>query len=645
MPLGPRLIDPIGIDDTYGEAYNLIMRFGAREQMIRELLKNAEEAARQKPVGERLIRIYGTNLPQFGRTRKLAIWNRGGMSLSEFRRFANINVAINKTNSPDDNFGRGAKIASLSSNKLGMRYRSCHGGRVLEVVLAVEEASRQVGRVEVSEGTPIQGDTCIRDVTYQYRNLQNSKRHPEFRLDQDWTEVVLFGNVEDQDTTQRPYLDLDLPAGDWIFRTIGLRFIRLSEGIDLKIHSSITRYHPTPYWMGFDAIEDSLSRAHQHSIVPFDGGRIYYIQARSEDGGTNIRSDASREGKGFAPYYGGEKMTFGGIVHKGEIYYLNARGYATPTSKHWPRLALDWGIVNAYNKVSVLIELDDDVVYTNQTRTALFDASTRVEIDPSSYGHIVRDNRPQWLIDLDETPGDNERTRIVRDRLRDLMRRFRLQIDGVVRDRNGDERLEGDDRSGGGKHRRQGSPNPEPWPPRPRPPGDDQPHNRPGVTDRSGLIRAKRKARFRDAPDPQWMDQAWFDEQQLTGMAALWQPPTASQDSMLFLNKDHDRFKDLRRRLAEKAPEAAPEGRKHELATTEAKALLELVVGTRVVGALVMEEEEIIDEPTLRAQVLTPAALTSEFITAFTTREFAEAAANIRRAFRSYRTPDLDEAA
>ena len=50
-------------------------------------------------------------------------------------KFATSRRLSAKRKSLTGNFGMGAKVASLPSNKRGMRYRSCKNGRVHEVIL------------------------------------------------------------------------------------------------------------------------------------------------------------------------------------------------------------------------------------------------------------------------------------------------------------------------------------------------------------------------------------------------------------------------------------------------------------------------------------------------------------------------------
>jgi len=60
-----------------------------------------------------------------------SIWNTGpGMDAAELKAATDLACEINKSLGLDENFGVGAKVSSLSSNKHGMRFRWCKAGRV-----------------------------------------------------------------------------------------------------------------------------------------------------------------------------------------------------------------------------------------------------------------------------------------------------------------------------------------------------------------------------------------------------------------------------------------------------------------------------------------------------------------------------------
>ncbi|MEO5805746.1 ATP-binding protein [Devosia sp.] len=98
--------------------------------MLRELFKNALEAAEHETDGKVIFSVSDEGAP------KLSIWNSGpGMDDEELGRMTNLAASIGKVKGLDKNFGMGAKVASLPSNRRGIRYRSCKDGRVHETIL------------------------------------------------------------------------------------------------------------------------------------------------------------------------------------------------------------------------------------------------------------------------------------------------------------------------------------------------------------------------------------------------------------------------------------------------------------------------------------------------------------------------------
>src|SRR5262245_66425487 len=101
--------------------------------MVRERMQNALEAARLAHEGQHLVEISAAS---FDGIPKLVIWNTGpGMDSRELLHICDLASTIGKEMSLTGNFGMGAKVASLPSNQVGMRYRSCKNGSVSEVIL------------------------------------------------------------------------------------------------------------------------------------------------------------------------------------------------------------------------------------------------------------------------------------------------------------------------------------------------------------------------------------------------------------------------------------------------------------------------------------------------------------------------------
>lgn len=164
--------------------------------MVRELTMNAIEAAAIDKSGFGKVRIKAKYFPDYPGIKKLTFWNNGpGMSSDQLSHICDIAASL-KSMSLDANFGMGAKVASMSVNQLGMRYRSCKDGNVSQVVLA--KVDGVYGKLQMD----LDGSwEDVLDVTEKVRNEK------EYSIESDWTEVVLLGNAWSQDTVSNPYGD------------------------------------------------------------------------------------------------------------------------------------------------------------------------------------------------------------------------------------------------------------------------------------------------------------------------------------------------------------------------------------------------------------------------------------------------------
>src|SRR4029079_16875061 len=102
---------------------------------------------------------------------------------TEVAHIRGLSACVGKEMAPEGNFGWGAKVASLPSNTLGMRYRSCRDGVVSQVILGKRDGV--YGKVWVALEDSVEEVVDATDIVAE---------EGEYRLDEDWTEVVLFGN-------------------------------------------------------------------------------------------------------------------------------------------------------------------------------------------------------------------------------------------------------------------------------------------------------------------------------------------------------------------------------------------------------------------------------------------------------------------
>lgn len=332
--------------------------------MIRELPMNAIEAASHAK-GEKIV--HWTSRANDG-VRKAVIWNTGpGMSAVELKRATNRACRIDKTLGIDENFGVGAKVSSLANNKLGMRFRSCKNGKVSEVVLGYDPDLRQYVRFErrLSNG---KRDTVI-DVTV----LAEKDGHS---LGQDWTEVTLFGNSEEQDTAARPLASTPTDKG-----YIATALYRLPEDVKVRLDET---YHRLGNTRPLTPLGQRFDRYAKHETVgvPELKIKVHFLHDPTIADKSGLRSSS----RGALA----SSTTTCALVHRNEVY-------SVMTGNEWSAAAPHFGIPFGSKELCVHIELEDDEARASQYRERLITKDTAVDIVPQDYAFCVREVMPEWV--------------------------------------------------------------------------------------------------------------------------------------------------------------------------------------------------------------------------------------------------------
>ena len=329
-----------------------------RSMMLRELVVNAIEAASGAQDAQKRVVVDAVTVDG---ARKLRIWNTGrGLDANELLTITDLSSSLFKTVGLVDNFGVGAKAASLTSNRHGLRYRSCRAGRVSEVILGERGGiygrlrRRQAGRklAEVSDVT----ETC--------------RSEGEHALDHDWTEVTRFGNSPEQDTVRDPYAGEPDLGPDWVAQTLGKRFVRLPADVtlDLRVGRAPGPFVPSlgaPY---FDEVEE----------VAAPGGIVIRYAYRAED---------SARPRPPLPAVG-----LGAVIYADEVYAL-------ADGRRWLLEAPSYGFTFAARRITVTVELPRDFpVHPEQYRQFLrFGEGEQRQVQVADFGDLIRAHIPAWL--------------------------------------------------------------------------------------------------------------------------------------------------------------------------------------------------------------------------------------------------------
>jgi hypothetical protein len=370
-----------------------------KTMMLRELVINAIEAATDAD-GEKLVELTATSIAGVA---KLCIRNTGrGMSAAELDRICDLASSLYKENSLDANFGMGAKVASLPSNKHGLRYRSCKDGTVSEVILCQRDGVYgRLRRGEDADGRSMEvvdaTETCRTEAIYD--------------LAADWTEVVLFGNAAGQNTVTDPYGGNPRMEPDWLVKSLLLRFYRIPADVAVRLSPSVLGGAAASPITTLASLGVVATRS--ETVKTPSGISIHYRYDATNH-------DASPLVSGVMTHPGG----LGCIIYKDEIYDPR-------TDARWVLDAPVYGIPFGAKFCSVFVELPDDYpVRPEAYRQFLrFRGGDQRQVFLYDFGQLVSTYLPTWLKTIIRSYGPQQAGFLgeVEDELRSLVEE--LEID------------------------------------------------------------------------------------------------------------------------------------------------------------------------------------------------------------------------
>src|SRR5258708_2174657 len=372
--------------------------------MIRELTMNAIEAA-SKAEGDKIVH-WTTG--QYKGVRKAVIWNTGpGMNAAELKRATDLACEVGKKLGLDDNFGVGAKVSSLPKNRVGMRMRSCKNGRVSEIIIGEDSDQGVFVRFERDLGGG-KTDTVI-DVTAV---AQKEGRATTY----DWTEVMLLGNSDAQDTAAKPLASDPSTEKSFIATTLYRRFYRLPEGVKLRLDPVYHRFDTT---RPFTALGDRYEKfARTESVRVEDwNATIHFLHDPNIGDKSGLRKSSSNALS--------STTTTVCLVHKDEMY-------SVWTGQEWSAAAPRFGIPFGSKELCVHIELDADEARPSQYRERLISKETGSDLVPDDYALIVVEAMPDWVKEVVKNayPRRTEDFSDLQRQLQDLLNKYKVKIQG-----------------------------------------------------------------------------------------------------------------------------------------------------------------------------------------------------------------------
>ena len=340
--------------------------------------------------------------------RKAVIWNTGpGMDPAELKKATDLACEVGKRLGLDENFGVGAKVSSLPNNKIGMRIRSCKNGRVSEIIIGEDPETKVFVRFE-RDIVGGKTDTVI-DVTAV---VQNDGRDTSY----EWTEVMLLGNSEEQDTAARPLSALPPSEKAFIANSLYRRFYRLPAGVKVKLDSVYHRFDNARTFTPMGERYDRFART-DSVRVPALNATVHFLH----DPPIGDRSGLRKSSSGALS----SSTTTCCLIHKNEMY-------SVMTGPEWSAAAPRFGIPFGSKELCVHIELDDDEARPSQYRERLISKETGGDVVPDDLAFAVVEVMPDWVKEVIKNafPRRTEDYTDLQRQLQDLLNRYKVKVQG-----------------------------------------------------------------------------------------------------------------------------------------------------------------------------------------------------------------------
>jgi len=352
----PTVVNPTGLSA-------LIRNLGrdcTPDQFIREFVKNSLEAcARTSLPNREVILDYNHGIAQKSGIYKLSFVDNGdGMTLEQMNNLLNSLSASGAQTTETQNYGVGAKIASLTRNHYGVHYESWKDGLGHSILIRYNPKFDIFG---------IQGYPSEKGEIFYARRLGDE--HKPACVKDHGTRVTLFGMHLEQDTMQAP-AGMGENHGTWLLNYLNKRFFTLPQNISIQVR------------VGYDLAKTQPDR---HYLAKAKGLKAIADENAVSNGVLEL-ADARAHW-----WILGEHSAIGGqtgLINQDEVFDIQ---YDRSN-----RLPL-FGILLGRERVIILIEPNDAVQNTSRTGLKKPDGS---ELVWDAWQDEFRSKMPQAIADF-----------------------------------------------------------------------------------------------------------------------------------------------------------------------------------------------------------------------------------------------------
>lgn len=422
-------------------------------QYIREFTQNSLQACQRKGDPEGHV-IWTTH--DVDGIRKLCILDSGdGMTGPDMRKYINQLSCSNAVQAMGQNFGLGAKIAGAVTNPVGLVYISKKPGGPYMMVWLMKNELGNYGLRRLSSGD---GD----DAADFYAELDPDDEtwiHPLFRKYESGTQVILMGELDNQDTAKGK-------AGQWVVKALNTRYFELPPKITVQaceVYREGSNLRPV---RGQKYALDSMST--DQGTVDLDTAKVHWwilgdkkesLSEAKQDGRKKITSPQT-----FQPAYHYTGHT--AVIFQSELYN-------TMEGNTHNKVAQQFGVLMGMNRVVLYVEPDPilNQIYANTSRTQVL-INGEVQLPWDEWQEAFLKKMPQELKDFvdsrDLPKNDVNNMDAVREKIQEMMSLFDLSR--YKKDPKGESEVDPEDKTTNrGPQGRHSNPHPTPHPNPPKP--------------------------------------------------------------------------------------------------------------------------------------------------------------------------------
>lgn len=211
----PRRPEPVSISNP-GFFIANVMKDCPANTVIRELLQNAIEACDGGRIEWFVADWHGQP--------KLGLFNEGsGMDHLELTERMNI-ASSGKELGHYENFGQGAKMSAAKASPYGLIYRSCKHEMVHQIWLQVQDqpgGNKLLVKVPQTEWCEDDDGHMVQEAVI-VKNVTDDAMHRGRQIDTEWTEAILLGRSEEDNTLDGSFLGAS--GALWLMAAINHRF-------------------------------------------------------------------------------------------------------------------------------------------------------------------------------------------------------------------------------------------------------------------------------------------------------------------------------------------------------------------------------------------------------------------------------------